>query len=170
MDSEILKANIQSIKGTYQCDEVAERFGETHLYDEGGKKRGRCPIHEGDSPSFFCYPDEQGQFTRWQCFRCNEGGDVLDLYEAMYGPFSSVVHTLQDFAEKFGVSLWREEDFLSENQLALQRAKKSAQKRLERMWLDIAYRESVLPYVRRITDEGERAQVNERCLRLLGLA
>jgi DNA primase len=170
MGSEILKANLESIKGTYQCDEIAESFGETALYDEGGKKRGRCPIHNGESPSFFCYPDEQGRFTRWQCFRCTEGGDVIDLYAAIHGPFSSVWHTVMDFADRYHLKLWREEDYLSNSQLMLKRAREGAQKRLNRYYNDLAYRQSVLPMLYEIEDLDMRRVENERCLRILDLA
>lgn len=42
--------------------------------------RGRCPIHGGDNDQAFAvYPDE----GRWWCYRCDEGGDVIDLCAAV---------------------------------------------------------------------------------------
>jgi len=52
----------------------------TDLRFGGESLRGKCPIHQGENcSSFAVYPERQ----RWHCFRCGEGGDVVDLCQAV---------------------------------------------------------------------------------------
>ena len=45
-----------------------------------GKLKGRCPLHEERTPSFYVYEDSQ----RWHCFgACATGGDVVDLIRGL---------------------------------------------------------------------------------------
>lgn len=42
------------------------------------RNRARCIVHGGDNPqSFAIYPGER----RWHCFKCGQGGDLIDLCE-----------------------------------------------------------------------------------------
>ena len=65
----------QAVKQAVSVEELAERF--TRLAPAGsGKLKGRCPLHEERTPSFYVYQDSQ----RWQCFgACASGGDVIEL-------------------------------------------------------------------------------------------
>ena len=58
---------------------VAGRY--TQLRPSGpGKLKGRCPLHQERTPSFYVYEDTQ----RWRCFSgCASGGDVVDLLAAV---------------------------------------------------------------------------------------
>jgi DNA primase len=54
----------------------------TDLRRVGNSLRGRCPVHGGDSKGAFAvYPDR----GRWCCYRCADGGDVIDLCQAVEG-------------------------------------------------------------------------------------
>lgn len=65
----------QRVKQAVSVEELAERF--TQLAPAGpGKLKGRCPLHEERTPSFYVYQDSR----RWQCFgACASGGDVVEL-------------------------------------------------------------------------------------------
>ena len=65
----------QAVKEAVSVEELAGRF--TQLAPAGpGKLKGRCPLHEERTPSFYVYQDSQ----RWQCFgACASGGDVVEL-------------------------------------------------------------------------------------------
>jgi hypothetical protein len=65
----------QTVKQAVSVQELAERF--TQLGPAGqGKLKGRCPLHEERTASFYVYQDSQ----RWQCFgACASGGDVVEL-------------------------------------------------------------------------------------------
>lgn len=58
---------------------VAGRY--TELRPAGpGRLKGRCPLHEERTASFFVYEGSQ----RWHCFgACAAGGDVVDLLAAV---------------------------------------------------------------------------------------
>ena len=65
----------QAVKQAVSVEQLAERF--TQLAPAGpGKLKGRCPLHEERTPSFYVYQDSK----RWQCFgACASGGDVVEL-------------------------------------------------------------------------------------------
>ena len=65
----------EAVKEAVSVEDLAGRF--TVLGPAGsGKLRGRCPLHEERTPSFYVYQDSQ----RWQCFgACASGGDVVEL-------------------------------------------------------------------------------------------
>lgn len=58
---------------------VAGKF--TRLQTAGGQKlKGRCPLHDERTPSFYVYEDSQ----RWRCFgACATGGDVVNLIHSL---------------------------------------------------------------------------------------
>ena len=54
--------------------DVAARF--TSLEGRGNRLKGRCPLHQERTASFYVYVDTQ----RWRCYgSCAEGGDIIDL-------------------------------------------------------------------------------------------
>jgi DNA primase len=74
---------------------------ETELRFGGQSLRGRCPIHGGENRSAFAvFPDTQ----RWRCFRCDEGGDVLDLCQAVENHIEKWTAMLS-LAQQFNVDL-----------------------------------------------------------------
>ncbi len=76
------------------ADDLGAELRETHK-----GMRGLCPIHGGrNRQSFAVYPGE----GRWYCFRCNEGGDVLDLYVKARG-YYDVAAAITDLAGEYGV-------------------------------------------------------------------
>ncbi|MFQ6026922.1 MAG: CHC2 zinc finger domain-containing protein [Dehalococcoidia bacterium] len=58
---------------------LASRF--TDLKPAGpGKLKGRCPLHQERTPSFYVYEDTK----RWWCFgACAGGGDVIELFQRL---------------------------------------------------------------------------------------
>ena len=75
-----LRKSIETVKDTVSVASYAATL--TELHRVGRTLRGCCPIHGGRNPqSFAVYPEE----GRWYCFRCSEGGDVIDLACAVEG-------------------------------------------------------------------------------------
>lgn len=74
-----------------------------YLQDQGvevRRNRAVCIIHQGgNSQSFAVYPDED----RFFCFRCQAGGDVIDLCRAVEG--GEVWEAVIVLAERFGVDV-----------------------------------------------------------------
>src|SRR5919112_120736 len=62
--------------------------------------RGRCPLHGGESDNAFSVRPDKG---KWKCFRCDDGGDLIDLAVRVEG-CSKWDATLL-LAERFGVEL-----------------------------------------------------------------
>ncbi len=64
----------ERVRAANPIEVVAARY--TELMRAGRLLKGRCPLHEEDTPSFVVYP-EQG---RWWCYgACQTGGDVFKL-------------------------------------------------------------------------------------------
>ena len=60
--------------------EEASRF--TELTGSGDRLKGKCPLHEERTPSFYVYADTQ----RWHCYgACASGGDLVDLLARLDG-------------------------------------------------------------------------------------
>ncbi|MDP8899631.1 MAG: CHC2 zinc finger domain-containing protein [Actinomycetota bacterium] len=77
---------------------VANDLG-AELRPSGEDLRGKGVCHAGDNQSaLLVEPDRQ----RWWCFRCDAGGDLLDLWMAAKG-FSSKTDALLDLAGAYGV-------------------------------------------------------------------
>ena len=54
--------------------DVAARF--TVLTGNGNRRKGRCPMHQEITASFYVYLESQ----RWRCYgACASGGDLVDL-------------------------------------------------------------------------------------------
>lgn len=169
VDDAALEANFASVKGTVGCDEVAEI--EVELRSEGKHLRGACPLpdHRGSSRSFYCYMADNGRYERWFCHRCNEGGDVVDLYGKMNHLSHNAVWAMQALAERFNLSLWQPRDLMSDEQLAVRRARLKAEKRIERVLTELAFERMIMPIIRGIEDDEERARQLEDSLKAAGL-
>ncbi len=92
------KRLLRAVKEQVPVERLANDLG-AELSGNGKGLRGRCPIHGGESTDAFCvYPAE----SRWHCFRCNDGGDVLDLHEKARGYYDTAA-ALIDLAGEYGV-------------------------------------------------------------------
>jgi DNA primase len=74
-----VRKGIEAVKGAIRIEDYARSVAA--LKTEGENLRGFCPVHKGESASFYVYTESQ----RWWCHRCNEGGDVIDLCQAVEG-------------------------------------------------------------------------------------
>lgn len=168
-----LGANIEAIKSVVSCDVLAAR--ETRLRASGPNMVGLCPLHEEKTPSFYVYAgDPSGHhYDRWECFGCKRYGDVIDLYQALYGPSNNLVFAMQNMAEHFNIKLWRREDFLDEEELAQERAEREAQAMEKKVKTDLVVRryfeQEIMPMIRAVEDPQQRARTLARCLREAGL-
>ncbi len=89
----VLGKAFEAVKEAVAVEEYAATITELR------RNRGRCPIHGGDSDAFAVYPEER----RWWCFRCDEGGDVIDLCRAVEG--GEVWEATASLSLRFGVEL-----------------------------------------------------------------
>jgi hypothetical protein len=172
MNQVALQASFATVKGTVGCDQVAEL--ETDLRAVGGKLLGRCPLpeHEDHEPSFYSYLSEtyRGFYDSWWCFGCERGGDVVDLYDAQEGPFANAVVALRALADRFDLKLWRDEDLMSDNELAAMRARSKVEAARDRALIQWYYRREVLPLAKAIEDEAERRAFLEDAHKRAGLS
>lgn len=164
-----MAANFTAVKSIVQCPDIAA--DEVILKSSGKDLRGKCPLpgHEGDSPSFYCYDNGSGFFDKWWCFRCGQGGDVVDLFAAMHGLTHNLGFALDAIAERYRIKLWKDTDLMSTNQLMTMKARKQSERRLADALTSIAFSRWVMPVIRSIEDEGERALELKRCLKVAGL-
>jgi 1,2-phenylacetyl-CoA epoxidase PaaB subunit len=63
-----LRTDIVSVIGKY-----------VELRQSGATFKAQCPFHNDRSPSFVVYPSD----SRWWCFACNEGGDVITFIQKL---------------------------------------------------------------------------------------
>jgi DNA primase len=95
-----LRKAIEAVKDAVPIADYAGTL--TQMRSTNGTFRGRCPIHGGDNPqSFVVYPGQ----GRWHCFRCNEGGDVVDLARAVEG--GELWEAMMVLAERYNVELYQ---------------------------------------------------------------
>ena len=68
-----------NVKAAIPVEELAARF--TVLHPIGPDRlKGKCPLHEERTPSFYVYQDKE----YWRCYgACARGGDVIDLARAL---------------------------------------------------------------------------------------
>lgn len=77
VNTDRLKAEIAK---ALPIDAVAERLCDVELIDSGHQLKGRCPLHEEDTPSFFVNPGR----GLYHCFGCKAGGDSIDLVQRVH--------------------------------------------------------------------------------------
>ncbi len=78
---------------------AADAGAELKLRGGKGELRGKGVCHGGDNPTALVVYADKG---RWHCFRCAEGGDVLDLYMYMNGHGDKKL-ALIELAGEYGV-------------------------------------------------------------------
>src|SRR5215213_9079845 len=92
---------IEAIKEAVRLEAYAGEL--TQLRLGGESLRGVCPIHRGENRSSFAvYPEKQ----RWFCFRCDEGGDIVDLCQAVE-EHTSLWTAMLSLAQRYGIELPR---------------------------------------------------------------
>jgi hypothetical protein len=74
-------ATLSQAKASVDLAALVEAAG-VELHPAGpGRLRGRCPLHQEKTPSFFVFQDR----GRWRCFGCGEGGDAIDFIRKSRG-------------------------------------------------------------------------------------
>jgi DNA primase len=138
-------------------DEVAVEDYLTDLGIEVKHGRSKCPIHEGDNPQALAvYPKHR----RWFCFRCNEGGNVVDLCRTVEG--GELWEAVVGLAQRFNVELpcrparWsrRQEEKARQRAMIREVLTRSYQRRFFRVFGDCA--------LENIVDEAERKEEARR--------
>ncbi len=74
-----------------------------YLRDHGveiKRNRTRCIVHQGDNPQSFSINTEK---QVWHCFKCGEGGDVIDLCRAVEG--GDLWEAMMVLAQRYNVDL-----------------------------------------------------------------
>jgi DNA primase len=118
--------------------------------------RSRCPIHKGSNRTAL----KMTPGGRWHCFACNEGGDLLNLAQAVEG--GEKWEVMGFLAEEFGVAIpcrngaWarRQAEKASVEGEILKAMADTYQRRFFRTFGDLA--------LENIEDEGERAEEARR--------
>ena len=114
---------IETIKEAVPVEPYAATL--TELRPSGTSLRGRCPVHGGDNEGALLV--DPGQ-RRWHCFRCNEGGDVIDLCRAVEG--GELWEAVVSLATRYGVELPRRSKRWHERQGHKARVREAAARQL----------------------------------------
>ena len=72
--------DLRELKARVSLGDVVEASG-VRLLGRGRVRQGVCPFHEETAPSFTVYDDS----SRFYCFGCGSGGDVLDFVQRTEG-------------------------------------------------------------------------------------
>ncbi len=89
---------MEDVKTQVRMEAVADDLG-ARLKTNGSGLRGRGVCHDGENPTSLLVQPEIG---RWWCFRCNEGGDLLDLWMKAKG-IADKTDALMDLAGTYAV-------------------------------------------------------------------
>ena len=115
----MLRRAIGAVKEAVPVEAYAATL--TNLRPSGSSLRGRCPIHKGDNEgAFLGDPDSR----RWHCFRCDEGGDVIDLARAVEG--GELWEAVVSLAHRYNVELPRRPRSWHERQSEKARVREAA--------------------------------------------
>ena len=88
-----MELTIDDVKTRYRVEDVAEKY--TQLKKIGSNLRGKCPLHEERTPSFYVYTGT----NTWFCYGCQQGGDVINLIQSINNcPFPSALQILTNSA------------------------------------------------------------------------
>jgi len=88
-----------------EAADIVEVVGDyVKLKRSGRSWKGLCPFHDEKTPSFHVTPD----LGIYKCFGCGESGDVFNFVMDMEGV--GFVEAIRSLADRFGVSLPKEED------------------------------------------------------------
>ncbi len=89
---------LEDVKAQVPMATAADDLG-AGLKPNGKGLRGRGVCHGGENPTSLVVRPEEG---RWWCYRCDEGGDLLDLWSRAKG-FMDPTDALMDLAGTYGV-------------------------------------------------------------------
>ncbi len=89
---------LEDVKTQVPIATVADDLG-AGLRRNGKGFRGRGVDHGGENPTSLLVKPDEG---RWHCFRCSEGGDLLDLWMKAKG-IADPTDALMDLAASYGV-------------------------------------------------------------------
>jgi DNA primase len=89
---------LEAVKADVAVERLATDAG-ADLKRYGDDLRGFGVCHGGDNPTALVV---QPKKARWWCFRCDEGGDILDLYQRIHG-HDDKRHALINLAGEYGV-------------------------------------------------------------------
>jgi DNA primase len=74
--------NYREARSQVRLAEVLELIGFEARWGFGDQLRGPCPVHGSRSPTSRSFAAHLGKGV-WHCFRCEAGGNVLDLWAAV---------------------------------------------------------------------------------------
>jgi DNA primase len=157
-----LGKSIAAIKQAISIATAANDLG-ADLRPSGEDFRGKGICHGGANETALLVEPDRG---RWYCFRCSEGGDVLDLYIAVEG--GGLPDAVVALAERYAVELprrperwhaWNNEKGRRREELARWRAR-----RYQRRFYALFAAEGVAA----IEDEAERVEEMNRCWSEMG--
>ncbi len=154
-----LKKAIKAVKEAVPVETYAVTV--TALRFAGSSLRGPCPIHKGDNPEAFAVWPGEG---RWHCFRCNEGGDVIDLCRAVEG--GELWEAVVSLATRYGVELPRRSKRWHERQGHKARVREAAARQLASVY----QRRLTRVYAPMVVHEGQTPEEELRALEELALA
>lgn len=100
----MLKRAIAKLKEEIPVGALANDYG-AELKPSGEDLRGKGVCHGGDNETALLVEPDAG---RYYCFRCNEGGDVIDLARAVEG--GELQDAVISLAMRYGVELPRRSD------------------------------------------------------------
>jgi hypothetical protein len=92
------KMLLEAVQAAAPIKTLADDLGAA-LKPHGDELRGTCPIHRGDNATAFAVRPDTG---KWYCFRCSEGGDLLDLWRRVHG-YDDAKLALMDLAAIYHV-------------------------------------------------------------------
>lgn len=148
------KTLLETVKANVEVERLATDAG-ADLRPNGDDLRGLGVCHGGDNPTALVV---QPNKARWWCFRCNEGGDVLDLYQRIHD-LDDRRHALMNLAGEYGVETPRRParwHAKQERQRPVREKIRAARVEVLRRRL---FRVCVLPIIKATTpDEGEYRQ------------
>jgi len=78
-----MKHDLAAIRRDNALPDVCRSFG-VELQRAGDEFEACCPLHSENTPSFTVYPGRDGVW-RYQCFGCDQKGDVIDFVKAVKG-------------------------------------------------------------------------------------
>jgi hypothetical protein len=74
----------EDIRRQHPCSQIVARYC-PDLFKKGPQYWALCPFHEDSRPTNFNVYRGKNDIERWRCFRCQDGGDVIDFVSKIEG-------------------------------------------------------------------------------------